>query len=435
MKGKKLVKLITAVSITGLLAHTALASNTKMPDISNESVQETTEEESETFEKETETSIKAEQEPEKVPETEESTRGAEESEGLESGNLEEEPETEPLSEETEIQTEISNTEKEESSETELPESEDLETEIQETELPETEVPETEMEAPESELPEMEAPETETETSQTEIEKPKETEEPKETEKPKKIETEKKVIKDDLVEKDPIFLPLFTNQITIKNLSISRTQIEELVRMMDGETGRERVQVVLHAYSLVGKVPYFWGGKSTAIGWDPNWGNAAIVTSEGSGTSGTVQQYGLDCSGFVTWAFLNAAGDASVVDYIGHGTSSQWGNTEAVDESEALPGDLAFMNGPEANSDNHVGIVVGHNKDGQLMYVHCNATDNNVSVTTADRGGFRYLRRPKLYTDSNLGFTEMVARQIKEQDKMDSSLQESFYDLQLMMEQK
>ena len=24
-------------------------------------------------------------------------------------------------------------------------------------------------------------------------------------------------------------------------------------------------------SLVGKVNYFWGGKSSAIGWDPRWG--------------------------------------------------------------------------------------------------------------------------------------------------------------------
>ena len=38
-----------------------------------------------------------------------------------------------------------------------------------------------------------------------------------------------------------------------------------------DVSEERVNVISAAYSLVGKVGYFWGGKSTAIGEDPSWG--------------------------------------------------------------------------------------------------------------------------------------------------------------------
>ena len=55
-----------------------------------------------------------------------------------------------------------------------------------------------------------------------------------------------------------------------------------------------------ALMLVGKVNYFWGGKSYTVGWDDRWGKPAEVTSPGHSTSGTTIPYGLDCSGFVLW---------------------------------------------------------------------------------------------------------------------------------------
>ena len=41
---------------------------------------------------------------------------------------------------------------------------------------------------------------------------------------------------------------------------------------------DRKAVVKMAYSLLGKVNYFWGGKSSAIGWDKRWGTSVKVTS-------------------------------------------------------------------------------------------------------------------------------------------------------------
>ena len=44
---------------------------------------------------------------------------------------------------------------------------------------------------------------------------------------------------------------------------------------------DRVDAITAAYSLVGKVGYFWGGKSTVIGEDPSWGSVEKVSADGS----------------------------------------------------------------------------------------------------------------------------------------------------------
>lgn len=216
----------------------------------------------------------------------------------------------------------------------------------------------------------------------------------------------------------------------KDLKLSETQIKELIRMTGGEMSEERLQVVLHAYSLVGKVHYFWGGKSEVIGWDDRWGIPAVVTSEGSDTTGTACTYGLDCSGFITWTFLNAAGDSGIVGDIGHGTSAQWVHSTEIEEEEALPGDLAFM-APGDSSDNHVGIVVGRSKSGQLMFVHCSGGYDNVVVTTANEGSFNYLRRPDVYTDKSIGFSKMVENNPKAMTESNKELFEKYLDLNLL----
>ena len=49
-----------------------------------------------------------------------------------------------------------------------------------------------------------------------------------------------------------------------------------------------------ACRLVGKVNYFWGGKSLVLGWDDRWGTLRQVTAAGSSTTGTYRPYGMDC---------------------------------------------------------------------------------------------------------------------------------------------
>ena len=73
----------------------------------------------------------------------------------------------------------------------------------------------------------------------------------------------------------------------------------LLRDLPEDLLPEREAVVRTACSLVGKVNYFWGGKSLVIGWDARWGELRQVTAAGSSTTGTYRPYGLDCSGCAT----------------------------------------------------------------------------------------------------------------------------------------
>ena len=59
------------------------------------------------------------------------------------------------------------------------------------------------------------------------------------------------------------------------------------------------KIVNTAFSIVGKVNYFWGGKSSVIEWDDRWGKLMTITSKGSSTTGMKRPFGVDCSGYVT----------------------------------------------------------------------------------------------------------------------------------------
>lgn len=148
------------------------------------------------------------------------------------------------------------------------------------------------------------------------------------------------------------------------------------------------KIVSSAVSLAGRVHYFWGGKYYKLGEDPEWGTPKTVTSEGSSTTGTVRPYGLDCSGYVTWAYAQAGVSASE---IGDGTWAQWHSSNEIRFRELRPGDLVFQNSYPESRGNHVGLCIGF-LDGAPVIAHCSAAYDNV-VVTAGAEGFRYARRP------------------------------------------
>lgn len=152
----------------------------------------------------------------------------------------------------------------------------------------------------------------------------------------------------------------------------------------------RESIVLTAYQLLGKVTYFWGGKSLVLGWDSRWGTPTTVTAPGSGSTGKVLPFGLDCSGFVDWTFYNATNGAYLPGR-GGGAASQHGYCTNIAWSDALSGDLVFY-----ADDSHVGIVCGYDSMGNLLVIHCSGGQNGVVVT--GREGFAVAARPDLFTD-------------------------------------
>ena len=177
----------------------------------------------------------------------------------------------------------------------------------------------------------------------------------------------------------------------ENTAICNPDALDLLRALPQDLPPERWAVVEQALSLVGKVNYFWGGKSLALGWDSRWGNLREVTSQGSPTTGTYRPYGLDCSGFVDWVFYNASGGEYVLGH-GGGAASQHSYCEQISWGEAQPGDLVFY--PD---DSHVGIVGMRDATGNLQIIHCSSGKNGVVIT--DSSGFMTVGRPLYYSES------------------------------------
>lgn len=169
-----------------------------------------------------------------------------------------------------------------------------------------------------------------------------------------------------------------------NLAVSDYTPQEILKNLPEDLSPERRAVVEAALRLVGKVPYFWGGKSSAIGWDDRWGTLQKVTSPESSTKGIYLPYGLDCTGYLDWAFRNAGLPSDGHWYIGT-------NLTATTWEQAQPGDIALW-----SDDSHVGLVVGRDRDGTILVVHCSYTLNTVAISNAQTFDFSIVGTPRLY---------------------------------------
>ena len=190
--------------------------------------------------------------------------------------------------------------------------------------------------------------------------------------------------DELLEQRDLLLELIEDVYSVSGDTAS------LIRGLPEDLSPEREAVVRTACSLVGKVNYFWGGKSLVIGWDARWGELRQVTAAGSSTTGTYRPYGLDCSGFVDWVIYNQSGGSYI---IGHGGGATMQHSYCTDISweDARPGDLVFY--PD---NSHVGIVGGRDANGELLIIHCASGYNNVVITGKE--GFASIGRPQYYSD-------------------------------------
>lgn len=161
---------------------------------------------------------------------------------------------------------------------------------------------------------------------------------------------------------------------------------ELISFVNGLSCNDtRKHIVSTALSLVGKVPYFWGGKSEA-GWNDEWNTPKLVTAAGSSSTGTIRPYGLDCSGFTDWVYKTALGVS-----IQAGSWAQYTSSTPISEAELLPGDLGFLLNDSGTTD-HVLIFAGYSEDGSRTWVHSEG-GIGVHVNTPGYDSKLVLRRP------------------------------------------
>lgn len=166
-----------------------------------------------------------------------------------------------------------------------------------------------------------------------------------------------------------FTPL--SSIEIENyISIARNTYPSLTA--------EREDVLRQALALVGMVDYFWGGKSEA-GWNTNWGKLTKVTVDGDWTSYTMQPYGLDCSGFVDWAYKSGGAPA-----LPGSTRNQINMGTQISPLQLRPGDLGFGMNSDGQTPHHVLIYVG-SVNGTKYWVHAASTKQGIIVSQYQAG--------------------------------------------------
>lgn len=143
--------------------------------------------------------------------------------------------------------------------------------------------------------------------------------------------------------------------------LSEDARQQVLKILQSEITKEKKDLITTAVSLVGKVPYQWGGKADAPGYDRKWWSIG----------GDGKQRGLDCSGYVQWSYMSAGYSPNVYEKL-ISTSSILKNTETISQDELEPGDMGLLN--NGDSLNHVGIYLG---DG--YYIHCSSEKKTVVI--------------------------------------------------------
>ena len=163
----------------------------------------------------------------------------------------------------------------------------------------------------------------------------------------------------------------------------------LIRGLPEDLSPEREAVVRTACSLVGKVNYFWGGKSLTIGWDARWGELRQVTAAGNSTTEHTGPTGWIARDLLIGYFITpqmAATSLATVEELPCSTA-----IVLISDGRRSAGDLVFY--PD---NSHVGIVGGRDANGELLIIHCASGYNNVVITGKE--GFASIGRPQYYSD-------------------------------------
>lgn len=128
----------------------------------------------------------------------------------------------------------------------------------------------------------------------------------------------------------------------------------------------RKDLIKVAKTLIGQVPYEWGGKATKAGYDTSW----WLFDENS-----VQQ-GLDCSGYVQWVYMTTGFSRDICNQLISTTEILNSSLPEIEKSNLQIGDIGVKKGLITN---HTGIYYG-NIDGKDMWIHCSSSANTVTVS-------------------------------------------------------
>lgn len=149
--------------------------------------------------------------------------------------------------------------------------------------------------------------------------------------------------------------------------LTEEEISKYLDELPKDISSKRKKVIKFALESVGKVPYYYGGKAGAKGYEKN-SFGSVVSPDHRGRV----LKGLDCSGWIQWVYWSAIGD----DLNGSAsTSSLVGEGEKIKRANLRPGDIIIREG----ADSHVVMFLAWAGNGNMIAIHENGSANNVSV--------------------------------------------------------
>lgn len=148
--------------------------------------------------------------------------------------------------------------------------------------------------------------------------------------------------------------------------LSGSEIAEYMKLIGENTSPKRRQVAEQALLSVGCIPYYWGGKPSAGGFEGNGFGTVTAPDE----DGRILR-GLDCSGWINWVYWTALGSPLPAQ----STSGLMTCGRGVEKKDLRTGDILIRTGSQP----HVYMFLAWAADGSMYLIH--ETTGNVSNVT------------------------------------------------------
>ena len=196
-----------------------------------------------------------------------------------------------------------------------------------------------------------------------------------------------------------------NNLNVLNRTLSSSEIQDLNSYIESEINKAGygtgAGVAAAGQSLIYwlerkgyYLQYYWGGghpgygdgNSTFTFANPNWGSTAFGSDDHYASR---KYWGMDCSGFVSWATRTACKGNNFDSY-----SSSWiGKGASIPISEARPGDVMDKSG-------HVRLVIKNNGDGSIITAEESGSNNGLVFTSySSPGEYTIVSMEKWYSEN------------------------------------
>lgn len=161
--------------------------------------------------------------------------------------------------------------------------------------------------------------------------------------------------------------LTISAINVRN-PLTQEEISAYLSRLPADISQERRAVISYALNSVGKIPYYYGGKAYAQGYDGNHFGTVVATPDAKGRI----LRGLDCSGWINWVYWSALGTRLA----GESTGTLIGCGTRIQRADLQPGDIIIRTG----ADSHVVMFLEWSTNGNFIGIHeTGGSVNNVTV--------------------------------------------------------